>query len=108
MEALDGPMTAEIREVRASGAVVCSTRGASKVPDVFRVGILVALRAGQSIGRPSATAARCRLATRERGRSQFSEALEVTHAAGPLNVVQRPTALQRVIAGSAAAASAYS
>ena len=85
-----------------------STREASRVPDVFREGILGDPRAGQSTVHSSAAETRCRPATRERGRLQFSETFEVTHAAEDPREVLRPTALQRAVAGSTAAASAYS
>jgi len=81
------PMTAEIREARPSGTDGCNTHEASKVLDVFQVEILGALRAGQSKDHPSATAARCRHATPERVRSQFSETFEATHAVGTRRAV---------------------
>ena len=86
----------------------CSTRAASGVHDVSRAGSPGGHRAGPSKGHPGATAIRCRPATRERGRLQFSETFEVTHAAEDPREVLRPTALQRAVAGSTAAASAYS
>jgi len=70
-----------------------STRAVEQARGEFRVGIRGGAPGGRSKGRPSTGAARCRPATSEQGRCQFSEAFEAGQMVGPPPEGSPPTLL---------------